>query len=121
MPLSQNTADRRASSLTFADISKFAQQQAEAFIQMQRDLGKLAEDTNRNWIARIEAERDLATNLASKLSAAKTILDTVNIYQEWTGERLRLLAEDTPSDPPGCKRHMPIELVEQYLPALVIE
>jgi phasin protein len=80
--------------LNFTDINKFGQKQADAFIAMQRELCSLVEESNRNWLARTELERDLATELATKLSTAKTPPDAAKAYQEWISRRMQTLAED---------------------------
>jgi hypothetical protein len=78
----------------FADVGKLGQKQADAFLDMQRQLWNLVEEANRNWIARAELERDLASDLAKQLSAAKTPSDVAKIYQHWAGRRLQVLADD---------------------------
>ncbi|MBX9845296.1 MAG: hypothetical protein K2Z80_26140 [Xanthobacteraceae bacterium] len=115
-----------ASALAF-DVGQFGQQHVDAFAQMQQDLVNLLEEANRNWLARIEVECGSAIDLGAKLSAAKTIPDAVKAYEEWLGERLRWRTDDSrksiadgreSADP---KSGMPIELIERYLPSLVIE
>jgi phasin protein len=82
------------SGFNFTEINKFGLKQADALIAMQRDLTSLVEEANRNWLARAELERDLASDLATKLSTAKTPPDAAKMYQEWMSRRIQTLAED---------------------------
>jgi hypothetical protein len=78
----------------FADVGKLGQKQADAFLDMQRQLWNLVEEANRSWVARAQLERDLASDLANQLSAAKTLPDVAKVYQDWAGRRLQVLADD---------------------------
>lgn len=78
----------------FSIAARFGQQQAEAFLAMQRELYALAEEANRNWLSRAELERKLAAELVTSLTGAKTPADAADVYQEWMTRRMKLLAED---------------------------
>jgi len=92
--MSPESASKKSPSFNFADINKFGQNQADALIAMQRELCSLVEEANRSWLARAELERDLASEFATKLSAAKTPADASRIYQEWMSRRMQTLADD---------------------------
>jgi hypothetical protein len=96
MVMSPESASKKSpsSAFNFADINKFGQNQADALIAMQRELCSLVEEANRSWLARAELERDLASEFATKLSAAKTPADASRIYQEWMSRRMQTLADD---------------------------
>jgi hypothetical protein len=53
------------------------------------------QETNRQWLERVQAEANLASELISKLTAARSIPDAMSAYQEWGSRRLEMIAEDT--------------------------
>jgi len=76
------------------DFAKLGQQQADALMEMQQELSKLVEQANNDWLARVESERDMATDLTAKLSAAKSLPDAAKAYQEWMSRRLETMTKD---------------------------
>lgn len=80
--------------LDLAGVGGLSEKQAAAFMEMQRGIYSLVENANRNWIARAETERNLATELAVKLSNAKTFPDAAKAYQEWMTGRMQTLSAD---------------------------
>jgi hypothetical protein len=50
--------------------------------------------TNRQWLDRMQSEVDLASELASKLTAARSIAEAMTAYQQWTARQLEVMAED---------------------------
>lgn len=77
-----------------AGFGQFGGQQAEAFTSMQRELFSMVEEANKNWMKRAELERDMATELVTSLSAAKTLPDAAKAYQDWMTKRMQTLTED---------------------------
>jgi hypothetical protein len=49
---------------------------------------------NRQWFDRAQSEANLASELASKLTAARSIPDAMAAYQEWASQRFEMMAED---------------------------
>ena len=64
-------------------------------MEMQKELQSLVEQANRDWLARLEKERALASELAAKLSAAKSLPDVAQEYQEWMTQRMGMMVEDS--------------------------
>lgn len=81
-------------SLNPADFVRFGQKQTATFMEMQREILSLVEQANRDLIARTELERELAAELTTKLSSAKTPPEIAKVYQEWMTRRLSILTED---------------------------
>jgi hypothetical protein len=77
-----------------ADLADMGKKQVEAMVDVQKEFIRATEELNREWVERLRAEAELATELASKLTAAKSIPDTVGIYQEWMKRRVEMLASD---------------------------
>jgi hypothetical protein len=50
---------------------------------------------NQQWLDRIQAEASLASELASKLTAARSVPDAITAYQNWGSRRFEMMAEDT--------------------------
>jgi hypothetical protein len=78
-----------------AQFAEMGKKQVDALVDMQQELINGIEEVNREWATRIKAETDLANEFAGKLSAAKSVPDTVAIYQEWLGRRMQMFAEDS--------------------------
>ena len=81
--------------LTAAEMAKAGQKQADAFVNSQGDMLKLFEQAQKDWMARVELERTLASELASKLTAAKSLPDIAQAYQEWMASRIKAMTEDS--------------------------
>lgn len=86
------------------DLAKFGKEQADALIDMQQELAKLLEQANKDWLARVEQERELATELATKLSGAKTLPDAAKAYQDWMGRRMETIATDSQKFFTDCQK-----------------
>jgi len=49
---------------------------------------------SQRWSERIQSEATLASELASKLTTARSIPDAVAACQDWAGRRFEMMAED---------------------------
>src|SRR5215813_10857697 len=78
-----------------AQFAEAGKKQVQAMVDLQQELIDGLEEVSRDWAARIKAETDLASEFAGKLSAAKSMPDTVAIYQEWLTRRMQMFAEDS--------------------------
>jgi hypothetical protein len=67
----------------------------EAFTKAQTELFGKFQETNRQWLDRVQAEASLATEFTSKMTAARSIPDAMAACQEWTSRRFKMMAEDT--------------------------
>ena len=52
------------------------------------------EATSQRWSERIQSEATLASELASKLTIARSIPDAVGACQDWASRRFEMMAED---------------------------
>jgi Phasin protein len=77
------------------DFAKFGQGQTDAFVDMQKQVTKLVEEANADWLARMERERELASDLAANLSSAKSLPDAAKAYQDWMGRRMETITKDS--------------------------
>jgi hypothetical protein len=78
-----------------ADFATIAMKPFEEFAKAQTEQWDNFRDTNRQWLDRVQAEANLASEFISKVTAAHSIPDAIAAYQEWGNRRLGLLAEDT--------------------------
>jgi len=68
--------------------------QSEALVAMQQELADVCEQISRAWLARLKAEGDLWSELANKMSAARSMPDAINIYQQCAAQRMQMVADD---------------------------
>jgi len=77
-----------------ADLADMGKKQVEAMVNVQKEFTQATEELNREWIDRLKAEAELATEFANKITAAKSIPETVAICQEWMTRRMEMFASD---------------------------
>ena len=78
-----------------ADFAATAMKPFEEFAKAQTEQWDNFRETNRQWLDRVQAEANLASEFISKLTAVHSIPDAMAAYQQWGNRRLELLAEDT--------------------------
>jgi hypothetical protein len=88
------------------ELAKIAEKQVEAIVETQREVFDTLARMNQRWLNRAAAEAKLASDLGSKLSAARSVPDAVEAYQHWMTERTRTLAEDSQQFVADCQRFM---------------
>jgi hypothetical protein len=52
------------------------------------------QDVNQSWFALMQAEATVASEFASKLTAARSVADCASAYQQWLSRHMELLAQD---------------------------
>jgi hypothetical protein len=77
------------------ELAKMGKQSAEALARAQQDFIASVEEMNRDWLVRMQSEAQLASELAAKLAAARSVPDAASVYQEWMGQRMAMFAEDS--------------------------
>ncbi|HWV53117.1 hypothetical protein [Pseudorhodoplanes sp.] len=78
-----------------ADFTKLGMGQSEVIADMQKEFSKLIEQANADWMARIELERELASDLTAKLSSAKSLPEAAKAYQDWMARRMETMSKDS--------------------------
>jgi Phasin protein len=76
------------------EFMKLGEAQSEAMLAMQQELAEVCEQISRAWLARLKAEGDLWSELAAKMSGAKSVPDAVSIYQQCATQRMQMAADD---------------------------
>jgi hypothetical protein len=77
--------------IEFAEIGK---KRFEEFVNLQIQLLDTFQETNRQWFDRAKSEADLASEFASKLSAARSLPEAMTACQQYSGRRFEMMAED---------------------------
>lgn len=70
-----------------AEFAAMGKKRIENFVNAQAELLENLQETNRQWFARMQSEVDLASEFASKLTAARSIPDAMTACEEWTTRR----------------------------------
>jgi hypothetical protein len=91
----EQTERSSAPNLAPSDLAARARQRTEVFANAQTKLLQNVQETNRQWLNRVQAEANLASEFASKLSAVRSVGDTLTAYRDWMGRRFDMMAEDT--------------------------
>jgi len=92
-----NTSARRGpvGACSDAELADHIRQQIAASRLHGEGYRKLTlQETNRQWFDRAQAEANLASEFASKLTAARSIPEAMATCQEWTSRRFEMMAED---------------------------
>jgi hypothetical protein len=83
-----------SSNLMPPEFAEMGKKRVEEFVNTQTELLEKLQEMNRQWFDRAQSEADLASELTSKLTAARSIPDAIAAYQEWTSRRFEMMAED---------------------------
>jgi len=75
-------------------IASSAQEGSEAMVNMQKELLDVYEQASRAWLARVKSEVDLWSDLATKLSATRSMPEALESYQKFVTQRMQMAAED---------------------------
>ena len=77
------------------ELAEMGKKGVDAIIHMQRELCDAFGEMNRDWFARAQAEANLASELATRLTTARSVPDTAILCQEWMGRRMEMFAENS--------------------------
>jgi hypothetical protein len=83
-----------SSNLIPTEFVETGKKRVEEFVNTQTELLEKLQEMNGQWFNRAQSEANLASELASKLTAARSIPDAMTAYQEWTSRRFEMMAED---------------------------
>ena len=88
----QSTTKPSQTLTAFAETGK---ERTEQMFKLQAEFSKYLQEANKTWLARLQSEASLASQLASELAAARSIPETTTAWQHWTKRRIELFAEDS--------------------------
>lgn len=82
------------SNLIPPEFVTMGKKQFEGLTKIQKELFEKLREANRSWLDRMQSEATLASEFATKLTAARSIPETATVYQELASRRLEMAAED---------------------------
>jgi hypothetical protein len=68
---------------------------SQSVFAAQKEFLDALEQINEHWFARAKSEAELATAMADKLAAARSMPDMTIAYQDWLGQRMQRCVEDS--------------------------
>jgi hypothetical protein len=75
-------------------IFNFGKENTEATLNIQKELLDAYEQASRAWLARVQSEVDLWSQLATKLTSTRSVPEALGAYQESVAQRMQMAAED---------------------------
>jgi tRNA U34 5-carboxymethylaminomethyl modifying GTPase MnmE/TrmE len=85
---------------------KLGREQTEATFKIQKDVLEAYEEASRAWLARVQSEVDLWSQLAAKLAATRSLPEALGAYQESVAQRMQMAAEDGKRLSDDCREIM---------------
>ena len=77
-----------------SELAAIGKQRFENFVSTQAEILGQFREMNELWLSRFRSEADLASEFATKLTAARSIPEAMSASQEWTSRRLQAITED---------------------------
>lgn len=77
-----------------AFAAKAGQAQTEAMLTMQKQLLDTYEEISQAWLARVKSESEFWSELATKMSGARSVPDALGAYQQSVAQRMQMAADD---------------------------
>jgi hypothetical protein len=77
-----------------AFATQAGQAQTEAMLTVQKELLDAYEEISRAWLARVKSESEFWSELAAKVSGARSVPDALGAYQQCVAQRLQMAADD---------------------------
>ena len=77
-----------------AESDTTGKQQFDAFADIQAELFSKLEQANLRWMDTIQKRVNLASEFATKLTAARSVPETVSACQDWVRQRIEMAEED---------------------------
>jgi len=87
-------ADKAASAAGAEQLLRVGREQTAATLKIQKDVLEAYEEASRAWLARVQAEVALWSELAGKLAATRSIPEALGAYQESVAQRMQMAADD---------------------------
>ncbi len=90
----KETAGSSAAKTDFPSFPNWGQEQTEAALAMQKSLLESYEEANRAWLARVQSEVALWSDLAGKLTATRSVPEALEAYSKCVSQRMQMAADD---------------------------
>jgi hypothetical protein len=73
---------------------QFGNGRGETMMGMQSELLHAYEEASRAWVARVKSEVELWSDLATKLTASRSVPEGMEAYRDCVAQRMQMAAED---------------------------
>lgn len=77
-----------------AEFAEMGKKRIEDLVHAQTELFEKFQESSKQWLARLQSEANLASDLASRLTSARSIPDAMTACQEWSSRHVEMMAED---------------------------
>jgi hypothetical protein len=84
----------------------FGEGRADALANLQRQLLEAYDQAGRAWLARVQSELDLWSQLAAKLPTTRSLPEAMQAYQEYMTQRMQMAADDGRRLSEDCQKIM---------------
>jgi len=91
---SKETVGSQAAKSGPPPFMNWGQEQTEAAMALQKALLESCDQASRAWLARVQSEVSLWSDLANKLSGTKSIPEALEAYSKSVSQRMQMAAED---------------------------
>ncbi len=86
--------DTTATTPTPASLFNWGQGRTDAALALQKELLESYDQATRTWLARVQSEVSLWSELATKLTATHTVPEALEAYSKSISERMKMAADD---------------------------
>jgi hypothetical protein len=90
----ETRTEAKARAATSPELFQLGAERLESLLERQKQLLDAFEQIQRDRISRMIEETEFASDLAARVSKARTVPDIMTVHQEWISRRVEMLAED---------------------------
>jgi hypothetical protein len=87
---SENTAQE----IGPAQLLQLGKLQTNTVVNLQKELLDAYEEASRAWLSRVKSEVELWSNLATKLTATRSVPEGMEAYRDCVSQRVQMAADD---------------------------
>jgi hypothetical protein len=84
-----------AAAATVPPFGEVGERSVNAGLRMQHEMADVFSEISREWFARATSKAELAMKLPTKLTSARSVPDALSAYQQWLGEWMTIVNEDS--------------------------
>lgn len=77
-----------------AQLMSFGKDRTEAMLNLQREMLDELEQASRAWITRMRSEIELWSDLATKVTASRSVPEGLGAYRECVSQRMQMAVDD---------------------------
>jgi Phasin protein len=88
-------AEKSPPNLLSPEFATMGKKSIEEVLNVQTELFKNLQETNRNWLEAVQSEAALASKFATKLTTTRSIPDAMTTCQEWTSCQIEMMTEES--------------------------